>query len=143
MLEQFSAEDAAEPELRTFSSGFDPFSEFGGIPASSPSRAMQEDEAELHAWVATAAPGAEKEINVNNERRTYLHRVIERDFPWTLSHRSLGAGRFRRLIVTKVGGVETGSVCETPRRSVCRKTNDVSSSAEIDQIFGGVKRSRE
>ena len=51
MLEQFSAEDAAEPELRTFSSGFDPFSEFGGIPASSPSGAMQEDEAELHAWV--------------------------------------------------------------------------------------------
>eukprot|EP00435_Cladocopium_sp_Y103_P042181 s2868_g11.t1 len=100
MLQKFGDEDDGQPEA----------------PAPPMNRVVkgtkksEEDEEELARWLSTAAIGAEKEFQVGNDRRKYLHRRID-DFNlfqapalgYRLEHDSHGDGRLRTLIVKKVG----------------------------------------
>ena len=51
-------------------------------------------------WTVDGAPW--KEFNVGNDVRKRFHMVIGVDPRWPLNHRSVGAGKFREIIVTKI-----------------------------------------
>eukprot|EP00929_Paragymnodinium_shiwhaense_P051861 TRINITY_DN26030_c0_g1_i3.p1 TRINITY_DN26030_c0_g1~~TRINITY_DN26030_c0_g1_i3.p1 ORF type:complete len:898 (-),score=152.53 TRINITY_DN26030_c0_g1_i3:25-2688(-) len=70
-----------------------------------PSKLSKQDEEELRLWAASAQPGEQKEFEIGKERRKYLHNLLQTlnstGEYGPLQGDSIGAGRYRKLVISK------------------------------------------
>ena len=101
ILEKFGDADDAVPE------GIEVHGD-GRLPR--PTKRSLEDEQELVDWLATGE-GQTKSFQVGNDRRKYLHKLIDSGKYGALQHTSTGEGRCRTLHITKAAsGKKTAAI---------------------------------